>query len=70
MIILEKTRKIEELLKNIADKTLLAKLTQALSPVDLIRRYKQAISNTNLNKVKKPRPTSMKNTGDVLAKLK
>lgn len=48
------------MLENIADIALLAKLAQVLSFIDFTKKYKWAINNTNLNKSKEPRLTSIK----------
>lgn len=60
MIILNKTSKNKELLKGIADIIVAAKVTQALNFINLARRYKWAISNTNLDKANKLKLTSIK----------
>ena len=52
MDIEEKARKKKELLKGITDTTALAKVAQALSPVDFARKYMWAISNINIDVAK------------------
>lgn len=51
-IILEKVSKKEKLLEGIADTITLAELAQALSPVDLTRKYMLVMSNANVNAAK------------------
>lgn len=53
IIILEKTRRIKKLLVVITDTTTPVEMGQALSLVDLVRRYKWAMSNTDLDIAKK-----------------
>lgn len=60
IIILEKVKEKKELLVNILDITILAKDFQASSLIDYIRKYKQAINNTNLNAAKEQKLTVIK----------
>ncbi len=60
MIILEKARKEEMLsLEGIVDMTASAEIAQVSSPIYLIRSYNWAISNTNLDAIKKLRLTNI-----------
>ena len=60
MIILEKTREEKILSKNIIDINALAKVAQVSSFVDFAGRYNWAMSNNNLDAVKKIKQTDMK----------
>lgn len=52
IIILKKVREKEKLSENIADITVLAKMAQTSSLVDLTQKYKWAISNSNMDVAK------------------
>lgn len=60
IIILKKARKKEKLLECIADIIIVAKVTHALSLIDLAWRYKWVMSNADLNTVKKLELTRVK----------
>lgn len=53
MIILKKVKKKEILLKGIINITILAKVAQILSSINLTGRYNQTINNIDLDIVKK-----------------
>ena len=60
MIISEKAREEEMLSKGIADTTVPAEVAQLLSLLDFARRYNWAMSNANLDEIKKLGLTGIK----------
>ena len=60
VIIIEKTKKKKELSEGIANTTALAEMAQALSLIDLARKYMWVIGNADLNAAKKLGLTNIK----------
>ena len=60
-IILEKTREKEKLSEDLADRSVLAELARASSPVNLAWRYRWAMSKTDIESAEKLGLTGVKN---------